>query len=84
MRRTLYARPGTRLGGFDRGGVSIPCAYALSTPDLVRAEVKRRIHDLAPGGGFVLAAGHKIQPDVPPEKIAAMFDAAREFGTYPP
>lgn len=49
----------------------------------VEAEVQRRIRDLAPGGGFVLSAVHNIQPDVPPENILAMANAAREFGEYP-
>jgi uroporphyrinogen decarboxylase len=49
----------------------------------VRGEVERRIRDLAPGGGFVLAAVHNIQPDVPPENIVAMFEAGVEFGSYP-
>jgi uroporphyrinogen decarboxylase len=49
----------------------------------VEAEVRRRIRDLGPGGGFILSAVHNIQPDVPPENILAMADAAREFGAYP-
>jgi uroporphyrinogen decarboxylase len=49
----------------------------------VKAEVRKRIHDLAPGGGFVLSAVHNIQPQVPPQNIVAMFDAARELGGYP-
>ena len=49
----------------------------------VTAEVRKRIHDLAPGGGFVLGAVHSLQPDVPPENILAMADAARAFGSYP-
>ncbi len=49
----------------------------------VRAEVRRRIRDLAPGGGYVAAAVHCIQPDVPPENVVAMCDAVREFGRYP-
>jgi len=53
------------------------------TPAQVRAEVKRRIRDLAPGGGYVLGAVHNIQRDVTPENVCAMIDAAREFGQYP-
>ena len=55
----------------------------LGTPEDVRAEVRQRIRDLAPGGGYVLTAVHNIQPDVPPENIVAMYDAARELGQYP-
>ncbi|MHB1134428.1 MAG: uroporphyrinogen decarboxylase family protein [Chloroflexota bacterium] len=48
----------------------------------VRQEVRRRIADLAPGGGYVLCSVHNFQPDVPPENVVATFDAAREFGVY--
>jgi uroporphyrinogen decarboxylase len=45
--------------------------------------VKRRIQDLAPGGGYVFSMVHDIQPEVPPENIMAMFEAVDEFGVYP-
>ena len=45
-------------------------------------EVKRRIDDLAPGGGFVLAAVHNIQALVPPENVVALFDTAQDYGRY--
>jgi uroporphyrinogen decarboxylase len=48
----------------------------------VTDEVKRRVDDLAPGGGFVFAPIHNIQVDVPPENIVAMFEATREHGSY--
>lgn len=49
----------------------------------VREEVKRRILDLGPGGGYVLCSVHNIQPEVPPENVVAMFDAGYELGRYP-
>jgi len=49
----------------------------------VRREVRRRIKDLAPRGGYVLAAVHCIQPDVPPENVCAMFEEALSAGRYP-
>ncbi len=49
----------------------------------VENEVRQRIQDLGPGGGFVLAPVHNIQPDVPPENIIAMAEATREFGAHP-
>jgi uroporphyrinogen decarboxylase len=53
------------------------------TPDEVRREVRRRILDLAPGGGYVAAAVHCIQPDVPPENIVAMCGEVASSGRYP-
>jgi uroporphyrinogen decarboxylase len=52
------------------------------TPAEVREEVRKRIADLGPGGGYVLGAVHNIQAEVPVENILAMFEAAREFGRY--
>jgi len=49
----------------------------------VQAEVKRRIQDLAAGGGYVFAAVHNVQPDVPAENVLACYDAALKFGRYP-
>ena len=58
------------------GAVDTMHILPFGAPDEVRAEVERRIHDLEPGGGYILAAVHNIQPDVPPENIVAMFEAA--------
>ena len=65
------------------GAVDTMRVLPFGTPDDVRAEVQQRVRDLAPGGGFVLAAVHNLQPNVSPENIVAMFAAARELGTYP-
>jgi uroporphyrinogen decarboxylase len=51
-------------------------------PREVEDEVKRRIDDLAPGGGFVLAPVHNVQAEVPVENVVAMFEAAGEYGAY--
>lgn len=65
------------------GGIDNKRALPAGTQADVRAEVARRIRDLAPGGGYVLAAVHNIQVDVPPENVVAMFDTARELGHEP-
>lgn len=52
-------------------------------PSDVKEEVKRRIRDLAPGGGYVLSSVHNIQPEVPPENIVAMYESAKKYGKYP-
>jgi uroporphyrinogen decarboxylase len=49
----------------------------------VEAEVQRRIADLAPGGGYVLAPVHNFQADVPAENILTMYRTARLMGHYP-
>ncbi|MCL5987055.1 MAG: hypothetical protein M1371_10930 [Actinobacteria bacterium] len=45
-------------------------------------EVKKRIEDLAPGGGYVLAPVHSVQPDVRPERILQMLGYAKKYGVY--
>lgn len=65
------------------GAVDTQQVLPNGTPDEVRAEVKKRIGDLAPGGGYIFSAVHNIQPDVPLENILAMYEAANEYGNYP-
>ncbi len=59
------------------GGVDTQHVLPRGTPDDVRAGVRRRIRDLAPGGGYVLNSVHNIQREVPPENVCAMFEAVR-------
>lgn len=49
----------------------------------VRAEVRRVIELLGPGGGFMLGAVHTVMDDVPPENVLAMVDAVETYGRYP-
>jgi uroporphyrinogen decarboxylase len=70
-----FGRDVTFWGAIDTQHV-LPCG----TPDDVREEVKRRIEDLSAGGGYVLAPVHNVQPEVPPENLVAMLEAALEFG----
>jgi uroporphyrinogen decarboxylase len=50
------------------------------TPQEVRDETKRRIEDLAPGGGFIFAPIHVIQSGVPPENIVAWWETLQKYG----
>lgn len=77
----LVAEFGDRVSFW--GGIDTQHVLPNGTPDEVRAEVKKRIGDMAPGGGYVFSAVHNIQPDVPLENILTMFEAAKEFGQYP-
>jgi len=67
---------------FWGGGVDTQRVLPFGTPEQVAGEVRRRIDDLAPGGGFVFAPIHNIQAFVPPENIVAAFDTALEYGRY--
>mgnify|MGYP001812579996 FL=1 len=54
----------------------------FGSPQQVRDETKRRIEDLAPGGGYVFAPIHIIQDGVPVENIMAMWETLQEYGVY--
>jgi uroporphyrinogen decarboxylase len=67
---------------FWGGGVDTQRVLGTGTAEEIRQDVKQNIEALAPGGGFVFAAVHDIQPNVPPENVMAMWAAWREFGAY--
>ena len=67
---------------FWGGGVDTQGVLGTGTPQEIRTHVKANIEALAPGGGFVFAAVHDIQANVPPENIVAMWAALQEYGLY--
>jgi uroporphyrinogen decarboxylase len=64
------------------GAIDTQHILPFGTPQAVKEEVEKRIQDLAPGGGYVLASVHNIQSEVPPENICAMFEAGLRYGSY--
>lgn len=73
---------GSRLT-FWGGGVDTQKTLPFGTPDEVYNEVRERIRIFAPGGGFVFNAIHNIQANSPPENLAALFKAFRDFAPRP-
>jgi uroporphyrinogen decarboxylase len=65
------------------GGVDVQRLLPFGTVDDVRRGVKDLIKTLGPGGGFLFATSHNLEPDTPMDNIVALFDAAHEFGQYP-
>ena len=68
---------------FWGGGIDTQNVFPFGTAEDVKKQVRERLRIFAPGGGYVFNQIHNIQADVPAENIAAMFDAALEFGKYP-
>jgi uroporphyrinogen decarboxylase len=64
------------------GGVDSQKILSQGNVDDVTEEVKKRINQLASGGGYILGSVHNIQPDVKPENIVALYQAARKYGKY--
>ena len=61
------------------GTIGVQSTLPFGTVDEVRAEVRKRIEDLAWDGAFVLRAANEIMYDVPVENIAACFETARDY-----
>ncbi len=64
---------------FWGGGVDTQEVLPRGSASDVRDEVRRRLDVWLPGGGYVFAAVHNIQADVPPENVEAMFSAIDEY-----
>ncbi len=77
----LKAEYGDRLSFW--GAIDTQHVLPHGTPEMVAAEVRRRIADLGPGGGYVVAPVHNVQGDVPAENVVAMYQTARQAGIYP-
>ncbi len=58
------------------GGIDTQQLLPFGSPLHIKKEVARIKNILGRDGGYVLSAVHNIQPEVPPENIIAMFDAA--------
>jgi uroporphyrinogen decarboxylase len=71
---------GTRLS-FD-GGVDQMRVLVGGSPSDVRREVRLRVEQLAPGGGYILGPSQVLTDDIPLDNLAAMFAAVEEFGWY--
>lgn len=54
------------------GGVDTQRVLPFGSPAEVAAEVKQRIGELGPGGGYVLSSVHNIEADVPGINLLAM------------
>jgi uroporphyrinogen decarboxylase len=76
----LKARYGDRLA--FHGCISTAGPLAYGTPDAVRENVRETLEVMMPGGGYALSPTHQIQDNSPTENVLAMYEAAREFGTY--
>ena len=66
----LKARWGDRLSFC--GAIDTQRILPHGTPDEVRAEVRRVIGILGPGGGYLVSSVHSVMNDVPAENILAM------------
>ena len=67
---------------FWGAGCDSQSVLSFGTVQQVEDEVKKRIDELAPGGGYVFSSIHNVQSEVPPANAVAMFRTALEYGVY--
>ena len=80
--KVLKEKFGDRLV-FWGGGIDTQKTLPFGTPDDVRREVRERMRIFGPGGGFVFNSVHNIQAQTPAENLIALYEAVREYGSYP-
>jgi len=64
------------IGG--EGAVDTQATLPFGTREEVIAEIIERIEVLGKGGGYILAPVDTVEPDVPIEKLLAVYETARE------
>ena len=65
------------------GNIDLHYTLTRGTPEEVDAEVKLRISQVGPGGGYILASANSIPIYVKPENLIAMSEAVQKYGKYP-
>ena len=65
--------------------VNIDLHYTLprGTPEETRLEVQKRIQNVGPDGGYILASANGITAYCKPENVRAMAQALTDYGNYP-
>ena len=76
----LKQRFGGRLA--FHGCISTAGPVAAGSAEDTVANVRETLDIMMPGGGYALAPTHQLQDNAPTENVVAMYDAAREYGTY--
>lgn len=83
--------PGMELQGLKKdfgdllvfhGSVDTQFYLPRGSVEEVEQETRHCIDALGEGGGLILGPSHFIQPDVPPQNVAAMYRTAMEYGKY--
>jgi uroporphyrinogen-III decarboxylase len=64
------------------GNIDLHYTLTQGTPEEVEAEVKKRIQEVGPGGGYILASSNSIAAYCKPENVLAMHRALLKYGNY--
>jgi len=66
------------IGNIDLGG-----CLTMGTPEQVADEVRTRIREVAPGGGYIVGSSNSVTNYVPLDNYKAMLQATLKWGRYP-
>ena len=64
------------------GNIDLHYTLTQGTPEETEAEVKMRIQEVGPGGGYILASSNSLTPYCKPENVLAMNRALLKYGHY--
>jgi uroporphyrinogen decarboxylase len=64
------------------GNIDLHYTLTRGTPEETEAEVKKRIEELGPGGGYILASSNGLTAYCRPENVLAMSRALLKYGYY--
>jgi len=65
------------------GTIDIQETLPFGTPQQIEDEVKDRIKNIAPRGGFIISPAHNIQIDTSMDDFFVFWNAVEKYGTYP-
>ena len=65
------------------GNIDLGYTLTLGTPQDVEAEVRQRLRDVAPGGGYCMGSSNSVTDFVPLQNYNAMREAVFTYGAYP-
>jgi uroporphyrinogen-III decarboxylase len=64
------------------GNIDLHYTLTQGTPEEVEAEVKKRIQEVGPGGGYILASSNSLAGYCKPENVLAINRALLKYGNY--
>jgi len=64
------------------GNIDLHYTLTQGTPEETEEEVRRRIAQAGPGGGYILASANSLTGYCKPENVLAMHRALLKYGTY--
>lgn len=65
------------------GNIDLHYTLTRGTTDEVKAEVKQRIKEVGPGGGYIISSANSLTEYCKPENVISMIDTINKYREYP-